>query len=492
MLINGTNEPSNRYHILTEYQKGKPVSEIAAMLPDEFVGGRGFETDGGKVCAWYGEDGIHLTRGNAARSVVTAQVISWETAAESCWSRDNMPLTRNWRWLPPMSARSLRRACGICAKTLMKRVRSMTPNDVVVHPNTIYCLLDKWEYGKQMLTLLKIDRSSGRIENMNIDNVISISPYKDNLLLLLKRDNRENTDLMFYNENTQESKLLYPQLGTEIEKIRYLPTEDWPIWLDGRRIMAYTSDGKAQQIGYSPSPYFDTFELMNNQIACLAGKSISISEISSAFNEGQVLTIYGNGDLNNAVVLLREKHPDLQLYWQNDTEDDMALESMINKILSDDESIDIMVLTVDRSPFISMKEKEYCLDLSGFLKISSAVAAMNPVVTQAVTHDSKVYAVPIEILSWGWYVNRDIMEDMRLTLTDIPTSIEELCVFIDKWNDTWVDEYPNYMPVEDWNDIRKKCFQQLSPLIRMYMKHQGNLWFSPQICLTGLSQRMKK
>ena len=137
-----------------------------------------------------------------------------------------------------------------------------------------------------------------------------------------------------------------------------------------------------------------------------------------------MLTIYGNGDLNSAVELLRERHPDLRLYWQNDTEDDMALESMINKILSNDESIDIMVLTIDRSPFIPMKEKGYCLDLSGVSEIATAVAAMNPVVSQAVTYENKVYAVPIEILSWGWYINCDVMEDMGLTLEDIPTSID--------------------------------------------------------------------
>ena len=86
VLINGTNgstgKNANRYHILTAFQKSKPMSEIAAMLPREFVGGRGFENDHGKVCAWYGEDGIHLTRGSAARYVVTAQVIPWKTAAE--------------------------------------------------------------------------------------------------------------------------------------------------------------------------------------------------------------------------------------------------------------------------------------------------------------------------------------------------------------------------------------------------------------------------
>ena len=82
VLIQGTNEQASRYHILMEYQKGKALSEIAAMLPNAFVGGKGFETYRGNVCAWYGEDGIHLSRGNTARHATSAQVISWEAAAE--------------------------------------------------------------------------------------------------------------------------------------------------------------------------------------------------------------------------------------------------------------------------------------------------------------------------------------------------------------------------------------------------------------------------
>ena len=82
VLIGGANERTSRLHILTEYQKDKTTAEIAAMLPTAFVGGKGFETNQGKICAWYGEDGIHLTRGTVARYVVSAQVIPWESAAE--------------------------------------------------------------------------------------------------------------------------------------------------------------------------------------------------------------------------------------------------------------------------------------------------------------------------------------------------------------------------------------------------------------------------
>ncbi len=82
VLIGGTNESNGRFHILMEYQKGKATAEIAAMLPQVFVGGKGTETDRGRICAWYAEDGIHLSRGTSARYAVSAQDIPWITAAE--------------------------------------------------------------------------------------------------------------------------------------------------------------------------------------------------------------------------------------------------------------------------------------------------------------------------------------------------------------------------------------------------------------------------
>ena len=37
---------------------------------------------------------------------------------------------------------------------------------------------------------------------------------------------------------------------------------------------------------------------------------------------------------------------------------------------------------------------------------------------------------------------------MGLTMDDMPTNYVELCQFITKWNDEYLDEYPDYLPVE--------------------------------------------
>ena len=74
----GGNTDRFRERAAAEFEKQKPVSEIAAYLPTLYLGGSGV----GSVTAWYAEDGIHLSRGKSARYDGTAQILSWQDAAE--------------------------------------------------------------------------------------------------------------------------------------------------------------------------------------------------------------------------------------------------------------------------------------------------------------------------------------------------------------------------------------------------------------------------
>ena len=68
--------------IATEYRKQKPLPELTAFLKEIYHGGYGFHDGERSVASWADEDGIHIARGNAARYIRTAQVISWEDAAK--------------------------------------------------------------------------------------------------------------------------------------------------------------------------------------------------------------------------------------------------------------------------------------------------------------------------------------------------------------------------------------------------------------------------
>ena len=74
----GGNTDRQRERIVAAFEKQKSTAEIADILKNLYHGGNGI----GSVTAWYAEDGIHLSHGKTARYDKSAQVISWESAAD--------------------------------------------------------------------------------------------------------------------------------------------------------------------------------------------------------------------------------------------------------------------------------------------------------------------------------------------------------------------------------------------------------------------------
>lgn len=74
----GGNTDRQRERVVAAFEKEKTTAEIAEILKTLYHGGNGL----GSVSAWYAEDGIHLSHGKSVRYDRSAQVISWESAAE--------------------------------------------------------------------------------------------------------------------------------------------------------------------------------------------------------------------------------------------------------------------------------------------------------------------------------------------------------------------------------------------------------------------------
>ena len=74
----GGNTDRQRERVVAAFEKLKTTAGIAEILKTLYHGGNGL----GSVSAWYAEDGIHLSHGKSVRYDRSAQVISWESAAE--------------------------------------------------------------------------------------------------------------------------------------------------------------------------------------------------------------------------------------------------------------------------------------------------------------------------------------------------------------------------------------------------------------------------
>ena len=77
-----SNSDHTRMNVAAAFQKQKPMEEIVSLLQKEYHGGAGLKSERGEFSVWYAEDGIHLAKGRTARYSKSAQVVSWEAAAE--------------------------------------------------------------------------------------------------------------------------------------------------------------------------------------------------------------------------------------------------------------------------------------------------------------------------------------------------------------------------------------------------------------------------
>lgn len=67
ILRTGDNTRYHRQLIVSEFSKGKSPEQLVPLLKEVYHGGNGIVTEHGRISAWYGEDGIRVSKGNASR-----------------------------------------------------------------------------------------------------------------------------------------------------------------------------------------------------------------------------------------------------------------------------------------------------------------------------------------------------------------------------------------------------------------------------------------
>ena len=82
VLRAGENTSYLRERVVAEFEKQRPIDDIAAFLPMVYRGGVGVSVDGERYAAWMDADGMRIARGEAARYARDSQLIPWRDAAE--------------------------------------------------------------------------------------------------------------------------------------------------------------------------------------------------------------------------------------------------------------------------------------------------------------------------------------------------------------------------------------------------------------------------
>ena len=342
-------------------------------------------------------------------------------------------------------------------------------SSIVMMDGTLYWLSREWNNaGKEESILTAFDLATGEGKIIPAEHVIGITAYKNGLLLAAIHD-QENA----YDEKTQtiinpSLGILNPQTGALDEgpqfptynanHMVYSESLDAVLYFDNGRVMGLKGLVEERQYGYVAANYPEHMLLLGDNIVLGSYEGTVVRPLSANFATDEYLNIY-NAWLDEGMKAFNEKYPNVPLYFANEYYD--TTEKLNQAMLSGEDALDVLQMGISYSSFLTLKEKGYCADLSGDAELMAMAERLHPVFKEAVMQDGKLMAIPINAYSFGWSYNPEVLEEMELDESIIPTDLIALCELITEWNDGMMDDYPEYSLLEGVTNTREWMFNRM-------------------------------
>lgn len=326
---------------------------------------------------------------------------------------------------------------------------------------------------KSLRVVLSIDLKDGSVKRSSLKNMQRMTAYKDGKVLALCRD-EENA----WDEERDAYRpmdiVVYDPATDKVEKVGSLDYPDWsPSFLayskemdamvysqDTRVMAAFNGFKELRQVGYVPMSYYSSSALVGDTLVA-SGTSqdgVLARTLSKDFKADEYINVF-DGYMDDAARAFAETYPQIPVYSVTSRNQDAVTIDLLMNAGAD--APDIMQLNMSYSVYSRLAAKGYCADLSGYEKLAAYVNDLYPVYRDAVTGpNGEIFAIPMYAYSYdGFTVNRKVMEDMKLTIDDLPTNLVELCEFITRWNDEFVDEFSKYSVLPYMSNYKKGMFE---------------------------------
>ena len=346
-------------------------------------------------------------------------------------------------------------------------------NGMAVVGNKLLTQITDWDNaGYETSRVVVADLTTGNVTAAKVEFSKALVAGKDGKALIVCRD-----DMNAYKEDGTIERpviVLYdPESDTAQEagkldveylsgSIGYSAEFDAVMYLKANRIMGHSlTTGEAKQYGFVvTSNYTNIPLLMMGDTMLISGWSgITARDVNDDFSTERYLNLYSTWN-DAGRRLFSERYPNVPVY---DSESYYStMEALNQAMISGDDAMDILSMTVSYSSFLTMRDKGYCADLSGDPELVAAVERMYPCFRETVTDkNGKLVAIPVNGYSWGWYVNKYAMEALGLTMDDIPTNFVDLCAFINRFNAELADENDEYTLFEYVGNIKEWLFPEV-------------------------------
>lgn len=307
---------------------------------------------------------------------------------------------------------------------------ALLPDTVAASGDTVLMLMSTWNDKGRVINLYALSLTDGSVRKANVENVRNVCAYKDGKFLVIASQKKEDWDengtripqmAMVYDPATDTTTMLSSNIGVRddfsYQQLVYSEALDAVLYCDSTQIMGTTNFQKATLYAYLPVEGY--------QVA-IVGDTI----VSADYSSGIFARAFASGD----------DAPDI-------------VSAYVNSYTSRDAAGG---LAIER-----LNQKGYCKDLSVYPAVKAYVESLNPVFRDFVTdQNGKIFALPISVSgAYAFTINPTVFGEMGLTMDDIPTNFIDLCAFVTRWNDEFVEDYPNFAPLDSTEKYKDRMFR---------------------------------
>lgn len=317
----------------------------------------------------------------------------------------------------------------------------------------VYFASSDWRGREPQYFLYDINLDGGAVTKLPLTQRInSTIPYKDGLLLsYISSSWDENTNqeipaqLVTVNPADGATVSLKEMADTAyIYTLAYDAAKDTVYYFTESTLWGMTGMGTPFKAAYANQSYVDSMTIFSSGYAALwSSDGLEIHNLDPAYLPTKTLTLIGSWR-DAAARKFTQENPDIPLIF---SEQYYGMADLGQAMVSGDTTIDVIRTNVENG-FDNLLEKGYCADLSSSQKLMDYVNSLYPALRDEVMKDGKLYAIPVSVYGSTLSYMPSKLEEIGLTEEDMPTTFVELCEFITRWNNEWIDDEnkTNVMP----------------------------------------------
>lgn len=358
---------------------------------------------------------------------------------------------------------------------------ALIPDTVAASGDTVLMLMNTWDDKGRVTNLYALSLTDGSVRKANVENVRNFCAYKDGKFLVIASQKKEDWDengnripqmAMVYDPATDTTTMLSSNIGVRddfsYQQLAYSEKLDAVLYCDSTQVMGTTNFQKATLYAYLPVEGYHVAIVGDTIVSADYSSGIFARTLTENYQPNHVIHLSGTsvwGGIRDYAV----DYPEVAVVSDSDI-DSASAEEVARAFASGDDAPDIVSAYVnsytsrDAAGGLAIErlnQKGYCKDLSVYPAVKAYVESLNPVFRDFVTdQNGKIFALPISVSgAYAFTINPTVFGEMGLTMDDIPTNFIDLCAFVTRWNDEFVEDYPNFAPLDSTEKYKDRMFR---------------------------------